>query len=281
MTDATSVNGICVANMPDTNGNPTKIIRGVQVSGFAIDSFPGFGVVGFGTAALRIDHNEVISSGSGGIASFVSTGTGILSNNTHGSVLSVGNGPDEAGIVVGDSPNAQALVMGNHSFGNHFGVTVRDASVGIVAGNVVDGNCDGILVMASSFGSGVAAHWVVTGNQASANNASCIDLSPPVPVQASGTGIALVGASQTVLNSNRVLDNRPSGPADWPAGIAVVASPGVLAGGASRPPVDDTIAANTALGNQPDLLWDLTGHNVNFAANQCHSSTPTGLCGLS
>jgi parallel beta-helix repeat protein len=270
--DASTVNGVCVANLPDANGNPGKIVGGFQISGFSIDGFPGFGVVLFGAEGAKVEHIEVASQGaSGGIASFVSTGTRILDNTTTGSNQSVGNGPDEAGIIVADSPDAHATIEGNHSYGNHYGITVRDASGGRVSGNLLEGNCAGILVFASPyFGSGIAANWKVTDNRAHHNNAACLSDGGLQPV--SGTGIALVGATRTIVVGNNVAGNRRSGDWAWPGGIVVTASTVSL-------PADDLLVQNTSLGNRQDLFWDRSGTRIRFVNNDCRTSRPAGLCG--
>ena len=100
--DATSLNGVCVARVT-ADGTPVTI-HGFGISGFSIDGFAGFGVIVFGTQGADIERNEVTSPGtSGAIASFDATGTRIVDNTTTGSNrVGFGNGPDEAGIIVGD-----------------------------------------------------------------------------------------------------------------------------------------------------------------------------------
>jgi parallel beta-helix repeat protein len=273
-TDASSDNGICVANPPDANGNPTQIVHGVEVTDFSIDGFPGFGVVLFGTQGARVERIEVTSPGPpGGMGIFASTGTRILHNTTSGSNQSGnGNGPDEAGIVLADSPNAQATIEGNHSYGNNFGITVRDASGGHILNNLVDGNCAGILVLASLFGSGVAADWRVTGNRSRGNDRACpSDTAIP---DVSGVGIALIGATKSRVAANYVSGNRSTGPSAWKGGITVAASP-------AGPSAHDVVENNIAFGNEPDLAWDLHGVEIRFTHNLCLTSLPHGLCGRS
>ena len=56
-------------------------------------------------------------------------------------------GNDEAGFYVGDSPHADTVVRNDQAFGNQFGIFVRHARHVLVTGNVVSGNCQGILVL--------------------------------------------------------------------------------------------------------------------------------------
>jgi parallel beta-helix repeat protein len=74
-----------------------------------------------------ITHNRTDDNGEYGIALFISTGGKIVSNTASGS--------EEAGIYVGDSPNADVLIAGNESFDNElFGFFLRDPANGHVVG---------------------------------------------------------------------------------------------------------------------------------------------------
>ena len=53
----------------------------------------------------------------------------------------------EAGIYVGDSANANATVWKNVSYGNMFGVFIRDAAHGKVLKNKTFSNCVGIVFL--------------------------------------------------------------------------------------------------------------------------------------
>ena len=53
----------------------------------------------------------------------------------------------EAGIYIGDSPHADATVWKNVSFGNLFGIFVRDAAHGKLLENKTFSNCVGIVFL--------------------------------------------------------------------------------------------------------------------------------------
>src|SRR5206468_10293783 len=61
--------GICVVSQSDDPFVPTK---NVEISGFAVDGFPAFGIVAFGTENLRIHDNEATDNDEYGIARFAS-----------------------------------------------------------------------------------------------------------------------------------------------------------------------------------------------------------------
>lgn len=55
-----------------------------------------------------------------------------------------------AGISVGDSANAKALIANNRSEGLHLGIFARESRTGTISNNTVRGNCIGILVFDDS-----------------------------------------------------------------------------------------------------------------------------------
>src|ERR687890_1083519 len=99
----------------------------VSISGFTVRNFRDFGIVAMGARNAKFMANRAFNNGEYGIAAFSSTGTHIIANLTSGS--------DEAGIYVGDSPHADATVAANETYGNLFGILVRNASHGKIAAN--------------------------------------------------------------------------------------------------------------------------------------------------
>src|SRR5207253_3870039 len=113
-------------------------VNAVRVSGLVIKGFPGDGVFNFAARGTRADHNAYMDNG----------GYGIFSNTASHTRLedSLSRGNDDAGFYVGDSPNARASVKNNDSIRNSAeGILLRDASHGLVQGNVIRGNCAGIF----------------------------------------------------------------------------------------------------------------------------------------
>jgi hypothetical protein len=174
----------------------------------------------------------------------------------------------EAGIYVGDSENANALVRDNVSNANlGFGIFVRDASHGLVEDNDTFDNCIGILFLDTP-SPDPNGDWIARDNTANHNTAACSGEEGSV----SGLGIVIDGAHRILLVDNTANDNQPSGPTDGSGGIAVVTDPGFPTA------TDNLIKDNTAFGNLPvDLVWDGNGNNT-FVGNRCATSDPDGLC---
>jgi nitrous oxidase accessory protein NosD len=222
-----------------------------------VRDFKDFGIVAFGARNARFVANSAFNNGEYGITAFSSTGTQILSNLTSGS--------DEAGIYVGDSPHADATVAANETYGNFFGVFVRNALHGRIAGNQAHNNCLGMVFLADT--PGPAGAFDVSANEVANNTRAC-----PGHPPASGVGIALVGAQDVELQGNHVIGNVPSGPTVFSGGVVVVK------GFKGTAPTNNTVVGNTILRNKPDILWDKSGSGNRLAPNNCRTSKPGGLC---
>jgi parallel beta-helix repeat protein len=248
--------GICVA------GEVTKPLHGVTITGFEVEKFPGVGIWGIYTDGLRLLKNRTLGNGAYGIFSLRSTQSLIADN--------LATDGDEAGIYVGESPNARAQVIHNVVTGNLFGLFLRDSTLITAEENKASGNCVGILALNTGAGAG---DYSIRDNKVTANTKSCTSGLP-----ASGLGIVLAGTSNVRVTENRVTDNKPTGPSAFVGGIAVISSalPG-QPGGAD--PVGNKVIENTALRNEPfDLFHDHTGTGNVFRENRCRKSSPDGLC---
>jgi parallel beta-helix repeat protein len=265
-----STDGICAIGelaFPDPEGPPvvTDPISDVTISGFTVKGFEGVGILFIGAENPVITHNRTDDNGEYGIARFISTGGKIVSNTASGS--------EEAGIYVGDSPNADVLIAGNESFDNElFGFFLRDAANGHVVGNRSHGNCVGAIVL--NTGSNIAGHWTFNGNRVSENNAFCPGNEEEGTPPLSGIGIAIANGADNVLKGNHISNNVPSGEVPFAGGVAVldVGTPG------ANPPSGNVVQGNVLRGNQPDILWDGSGDGNVFRANNCETSVPDGLC---
>jgi parallel beta-helix repeat protein len=174
----------------------------------------------------------------------------------------------EAGIYIGDSPRANATVTGNDTYGNLFGIFVRDALGGSISGNEVHNNCMGMLFLADA--PGPAGNFEVRGNTVRKNTRSC-----PAGEEGpafSGVGIALWGARDVEIQANKVFGNVPSGPTAFHGGVVLVRGFG------GTPPADNSVVGNEILRNRPDIFWDRSGSGNRFAGNECRTSRPGGLC---
>ena len=111
--------GICISAsdfVPGTSSDSERI-SDVTITGFRVEGFEGDGVFGFGTENLTVSDVVAVNNTAYGVASFEGIGTKFLRNSATGS--------HDAGIYLGDSLEANALVKGNRAWGNAFGILVR------------------------------------------------------------------------------------------------------------------------------------------------------------
>ena len=309
------VQGICIANFTITQSGPSPIttVTGVHVSGFTIQGFPNDGIFTVYAADTVLTNNLVVASSGFGIQDWLTTGTvisgnvvragstletaGISSNNSStarildntvsGNLDSTqGSGSDEAGILVSDETGANTVIKGNHSFDNHYGITIRDASSGTVTQNRVDGNCDGVFVGMSPLGpqEGVTTgNWTISGNIVTGNSRYCPpEAIAPLPgfnfPAVSGAGITVIGAQNMEVHGNASLHNVVTTASGWPGGIAVLSTSAFGDHGFASPPSNVSAEGNVSYGNAPDLSWDGSGTGIGLSGNACGSSSPVGLC---
>lgn len=255
--------GICVLGQVDMTGNVLRNVEGVHIIGFTIKSFPADGVFGYGTNDLEVSQVSAFNDGYYGVSRFESTRTIFRDNSVAGNA--------EAGLYVGDSPDADTWVVNNKSWGNGFGVFVRHAHEVNVEGNTVWDNCVGILVLDDGQVGG-AGNVTVSGNDVHGNNLVCpASGGPPT----SGGGIVLAGAVHTLVADNNVNNNNAGGTVA--SGGIVLLSVQMMNGGSAV--IDDTVRGNDAHHNAPaDILYDGSGLGNRFIDNECANSSPSGLC---
>ena len=266
---ATATEGICAVgdvSFPDEGPPVVNVpLKNVTISGFNVTGFPGSGIFFLGAENPVVKRNVTTQNEEYGIARFSSSGGVIIGNKASGS--------DEAGIYVGDSPNADVLVAGNEAADNGaFGLFFRDAAHGDVVGNRVHGNCIGAIVL--NTGGNVAADWRFTANRITDNTAFCPASEEEQTDASSGIGIAIAGGAENKIYGNFIRDNTPSGAVDFAGGV-VVADIGIPG---ANPPSGNVVKRNIILGNQPDILWDGSGTGNVFERNLCRTSVPDGLC---
>jgi Right handed beta helix region len=255
-------NGFCVLGdvvFGEEDVTVNDYVQDVRISGFVLRGFDETGIIALGAQDARFDKNRAFDNQEYGIAAFASTGTRVAGNVTTGST--------EAGIYIGDSPNADAFVADNATMGNGFGIFLRNSMHGTILNNVSQGNCLGVLVLADE--PGPAGFYRLLGNKIRGNSLACPESEDGPPV--SGVGVAIFGAMDNALHGNVITDNVPTGPTLLSAGVAVVSGFGGTA------PNGNVVTGNTITGNDPDLLWDGTGDNT-LAPNHCTTSVPPGFC---
>jgi hypothetical protein len=253
--------GICI--LSHRVGHNRVRTKNTTVMGFLVRGFDGIGVLAIGAKRTTISRNRLANDGEYGGAAFSSIRTRFAHN------LATDNG--EAGLYVGDSPHAKAVLRHNKARGNgSFGFFLRDSAHGRALNNTVVHNCLGSGVVNTGAPTN-AKRWLIKGNNVNKNNKFCKG-NPPV----SGTGIGLLGARRTVVRHNSVRNNKPSkSGTPFAGGILVISSKSF--GGTD--PARDRISNNVAFGNQPaDIRWDGSGFRNRFENNSCNSSQPSGLC---
>ena len=257
-TDASGIFGaVCV-------GFGAAPVRGFELEGMTISNFLN-GAFLVNTAGAEIERMVFANNSEYGAFYNSSTGGRIHDNVAYGS--------GEAGLYVGDSPNAKVQVEDNEVYDNGNGFLLRDASNGEAEDNDAHDNCIGILVL-NTGEPGPADGWKVHDNDVNHNNKACpaSDEAPPT----SGAGIVLGGATNSRVTHNDVRGNVPSGPSPFAAGgIALVST--VDFGG--TPASDNLVRKNDLSRNQPyDLSDDGIGTGNRFVRNDCTTSSPPGLC---
>lgn len=273
-TDPTSgaVNGICVAGEFDFNtGEPGTPVQGVRIKGFLVDGFSGDGVLALVANDLKVKRTEARNNKGYGISGFMLSGVRFKD--------SVARDNGEPGFYVGDSPHADAELIGNAAIHNGagseegFGFFLRDSSHGVVEDNFATDNCVGFVFLDTG-APGPVSDWTAKHNLAVANNEACPAGSEGGEAT-SGTGIALAGTQAVTVKRNGVFDNRPSIESPFSGGIVVASTESL--GGAD--PTDNVVKKNVARGNSPaDIVWDGTGQGNVFKRNLCDTSSPAGLC---
>jgi parallel beta-helix repeat protein len=272
------LNGICVANV-DQLGHKVSTVHDVSVTGFTVQGFPGVGIVFAYVSDASAENNVAANNGSYGITAFVSKHTRFADNTAYGS--------GDAGLYLGNSPDADATIKDNTAYADLWGILARDSTTGRITGNTLHDNCSGLVFLNTGTSLGVQ-NWVATDNTATHNDNFCPGSKTGLPFTLTGLGILIAGGQHIVLRHNTVRANQPSGPpttlngVPLAGGIVVVstANVSVFPGFQGSAAAHNTIVNNTVTDNQPfDLVYDGLGTGNRFARNDCAMSTPPGLCG--
>jgi Right handed beta helix region len=279
--DPSMVSGICAAGESTIDPTTGQLVlgtpvTGTRIDGFVVQNFTNFGVFLFNANDTAVTNSVARNNKSYGISGFIMSGIRFLNNVAHD------NG--EPGFYIGDSPNADALVVGNRSFHNGvggpegLGFLFRDSSHGVVRDNSASDNCAGFVFLDSS-APGPATDWRVVENSARHNNGACVGEGGGPPT--SGTGFLLFGTDHVTLQENTARGNSASpsvGAGAIPSGGIVVISADVPGVGGPAP-TNNLIAENKAFSNSPvDILWDKSGSGNRFEGNRCRTSLPPALC---
>jgi len=259
------ISGFCALGGVDQNFNPdlSKPVVNVTVEDLRTTGFSDTGVIGFNTKGMHVTNVRSDHNGGYGIARFVSTDSLFDHNWTSYNT--------EAGLYMGDSPDADSVISWNKTDHNGFGVFMRDSRELTAMHNTVWDNCVGILALNSGHGAPgdlPAGFYYITANLVFDNDTACPASEGPA---LSGLGIALAGVQHVLVNNNRVTNNHPGGPSLVSAGIAIVSTKSM--GGTD--PTHNTVRNNFVRNNVPvDIAWDGTGSGNVIRTNDCRKTVP-------
>jgi parallel beta-helix repeat protein len=259
-TKSSGGSGVCVVGKLK-HGQMVDPANKDTITGILFRGWPSMGVFAFGTTNLSITNNGSDGAGEYGFARFESSG-GLIEKNW-------ATGSEEAGIYVGDSANANAVVEGNDVSDNQLGIFIRHTRKVEVAYNHAQGNCEGVLVLDDGQPGG-AGNINIHNNVFDANNKFCPagDENPPLQ----GGGVLLFGATNSIVAQNQVLNNQGD---QLNSGGIVLLSAGPEGGD----PSGNIVRNNTAYSNSPaDIIYDGSGSGNQFYGNHCATSQPDGLC---
>jgi hypothetical protein len=208
-----------------------------------------------------------------GVASFDGIGTTFSRNAVTGS--------HDAGVYIGDSLEANAVIHHNRVWNNAFGILLRHSRKAIVSDNDVWGNCLGVILLADGQAGG-SGEIAVFSNTFTANNQVCTQFAAVgfLPVLGGG-GIVLAGSQHNAIFLNDVKEN--AGDTLFSGGIVLIATPRPNADGSFDASTDNLVIlnrANRARGNEPaDIVQDDESAPNLIFANRCGTSVPAGFCG--
>ena len=263
--------GICVvpADIDLATFVYTTRVKDVTISGFKVVGFAGDGVFGFGTENLHVTNVRAIDNTSYGVASFDGIGTHFAHNKA--------TGAHDAGVYIGDSPDAGAVVRDNLSWGNGFGILVRHAHHTVVYDNKSWGNCIGVFLLHDGQAEGSGDNAVLD-NSVRDNNESCTQFAGFLHVPTiGGGGIVAAGSLHNVISDNQVTGNRGDTP--YSGGIVVVATTIPNQNGSFTASTGNVVVQNRLRHNDPaDIVQDDASQPNVFLDNRCATSTPNGLC---
>jgi len=266
-----SVNGICAVGEIDASGNLGAPVVGTRIKGFVVNGFSGFGIALFNAKHSNVSWSKAVHNGEYGISGFALEEVWLLHNVAHHNA--------EPGFYIGDSPDADAVVIGNRSHhnvgGEGFGFLFRDSSEGVVRDNKAWDNCAGFVFADTGENPDPNSEWRAVDNLARHNNASCAgEEGGPPPT--SGIGIVLIGGDHAVVRDNVARGNSPTGPSPLGSGGIVVLDSTAIGGSV---PTANRIIDNLARGNSPfDISWDESGTGNVFRDNRCGISDPAWIC---
>ncbi|MFH9725879.1 nitrous oxide reductase family maturation protein NosD [Streptomyces sp. NPDC017254] len=254
--------GICVT------GTESRPVQGVTVRSLTLRGFTGNGLWASRTDRLTVRKVLADKNGKWGIAQERST-RGVFSHN-------IARNNADAGLFLANTTDeehgatdAEGTVITHNSLsGNRIGITVRRLRNVTVDHNEATGNCAAVFVVGDE-STPRAGAMTLRRNNIHANNKYC-PKTPRLPFL-QGSGIVLTGTEETVVEKNRVVDNRGASPLS--GGIVLFKS---FVGALNE---QNEIRDNVVMRNSTaDLANRDTGRGNTFTRNTCTLSEPAGMC---
>ena len=168
-------------------------MKGTRIEGFTVRNFTGYGVYLFHADHSKVTKSEAYGNGGYGISGYHLHGIEYRDDVSHS------NG--EPGFYIGNSPQADAHVVHNVSYGNAtggvegIGILLRDSMHGDVRDNTVYDNCAGIVFADTGENPTPVQHWKAEHNTSEHNNMVCAGEPGGAPPM-SGLGIGILGGQQ-------------------------------------------------------------------------------------
>jgi parallel beta-helix repeat protein len=235
--------GICILG-DFREGTP---VDGVTITGVRAEGFIAAGIISILTRNTTFEGNAGIGSQEYGLAAFESTGVTMRNNTASGNGL--------AGFYIGDTRRARAVVEGNESFDNTFGLFLRDVSLGDVTGNQLHDNCIGILVLDTP-GPVRAGRFTIAENTIEHNNAFC--RGGGGEPSTGGSGIVIFGGRGNTIQGNVIARNRTDRDIPFHGGVVLV-----------ERAANNTVTGNTLVRNRPNIFTDGSGSGNEISGNAC------------
>lgn len=252
----------------------------VRSDGVVVENLTIRNYVGDGIRFARGDDSALTGYRVSFVTSHNNGGSGITAvGATRGQIDdSYVGGNAHAGVAISSCSPCDALVRRVRAEHNGLGVTTANASDVLVAENESVGNRVGIAVASQSGGATPSTNDVLVGNLVVDNNDPLAPESSETYRPIFGTGIAVVGAADAVVERNTVVGNQR-------AGILVIPAADVLfGGGADFPVVGTVVRGNVAEGaaTAGDLVLAMLDSSVGpdgncFEGNEFASSFPPDI----
>ncbi|MCZ2827235.1 right-handed parallel beta-helix repeat-containing protein [Modestobacter sp. VKM Ac-2986] len=302
----------------DAEGDPTTLAddvsglffldpdRPVTVTGLTTKNHPANGIATWRARGFDVHDTASIGHERYGVLAAASRHISITGNRERGVVRAAPVLGGTAGISIGDSDRAGAVIRANRVEGFNLGVFFRESRGGEIVGNTVTGNCVGILVFDDSAtevpdtrGSVEGGDVTIHKNSSVANNRYCIAGRNGSQL-VSGVGVSVTNADSVRITRNTITGNRPvvpsgAAPINYPAGglslVSFSPPPGTSPAGAPDPGLVShvKVTGNTFADNAPVDIWVTrpipntllrgTGPGVVIQGNRCTTSDPAGYCG--